>query len=565
MNSRTIDPDLLAEWLLTFSSEVISQLKNVEKFEDAASVRRIHKWTFVVLQDVLPDFIFIDSHNADMRRRFKTLQSLKNRIFLFMPQPVVEFLQQGLLIRKIYNFIAYHFTKVSAYYHTENDTVPLVFERFLAADSEKLRAASRSYLAQHPELASRTAADCFKLQTEVDAVFLSKLFPTTWLGIIGSLDKSGLRMGWMGDEEGPIPCRGYSNTSVKNLTIPCFSRDFLSILSLLFAARETTFLVNIESYFHAQWDIDRTAAMYLFNAALFRAAKSVRGEGAGKLCALMYDGIKPVIHVDGRGDAAEFYYKNMATSADLMVYNSNTPDFHDFIVNATNKAIPAAFAYRIQTITPEQASAPVHRLPYRPGEELHIACISVALSEFHEPSRDAVTEFLRKLIVSRGVVFHYYCDTASPGLKKFKKEATMEELEHIVFHPVIRDQSQLIQELQSYHLGFTPFDHNAFAIGIAGLKNRFYKDALSAFWQSTIATSFHVYSAAGLPIVAPRGCSGIERFVPSECILKASLSEIPYLAERIYAMDYQRIMDAASANRQAYTHPHLEDFLEKIK
>ena len=89
-----------------------------------------------------------------------------------------------------------------------------------------------------------------------------------------------------------------------------------------------------------------------------------------------------------------------------------------------------------------------------------------------------------------------------------------------------------LTELEQYHLGITMFDHALFARAIVAARNRFYGDAMAAYVDSTVATSWLVYASAGLPIATNRWARGINNFVPEDCVFRLTLSELPNLANR---------------------------------
>ena len=128
------------------------------------------------------------------------------------------------------------------------------------------------------------------------------------------------------------------------------------------------------------------------------------------------------------------------------------------------------------------------------------------LSEFREPSRDAVTSYVEQICRS-GIHFHYFCNQNSPAVIAFERSLG-DAKKYFHIEPIEKDQKRLVKKLSKFHFGFNPSDHRPFAEGISKLDDRFYQDALSMFMQSTIGTSFLVYASAGLPVLLPRWCTG---------------------------------------------------------
>jgi hypothetical protein len=438
------------------------------------------------------------------------------------------------------------------------------YRRFLGMDRDALTAIVSRYFDEHRDELQKLErfAESQKIRRP-DIVWLSENFQLPWMGSFEGLARASVRVAWIGSRNLENP-HGYGDAAAGDIKFDTHITPFPFVLTLLGLLEEPTYLINAHMYFPWNFDLERYAVTCMLCIAFFEAAKKVRGPQAGKLCVLQYDAIKPISEVAGNGNAAEHFYKRLATTVDAIVYNSNVPSYHTFLEGALGRSIPAAHLYRTQPISPERLKAKQHRRPYVPHKELHVGCVTVQLADFGEPSRDPLAIYMKRFIGAPGVRFHYYCEPERESILRLKREAPREFLDNIEFHPIIRAPGSLVAELEQYHLGVTMFDHALFARAIAASGNRFYGDALAAYVDSTIATSWLVYASAGLPIATNRWCRGLNTFVPESCIFRLTLSELPNLASRVFQSDFASIMDEAEKNRSRLANLDIGDFVSKI-
>ena len=446
----------------------------------------------------------------------------------------------------------------------EEPEVERDYRRFLGMDREAFTSIVSKYFAERRDELHKLErfAELQKIKRP-DIVWLSENFQLPWMGSLDGLAQASVRVAWIGSRNLENP-HGYGDAAAGDIKLDTHITPFPFVLTLLGLLEEPTYLINAHMYFPWNFDLERYAVTCMLCIAFFEAAKKVRSPQAGKLCVLQYDAIKPISEVAGNGNAAEHFYKRLATTVDAIVYNSNVPSYHTFLEGALGRRIPAAHLYRTQPIRPERLVAKQRRRPYVPHKELHVGCVTVQLADFGEPSRDSLAINMKRFIGAPGVRFHYYCEPERESILRLKREAPREFLDNIEFHPIIRDPRSLVAELEQYHLGITMFDPEVFARAIAGARNRFYSDALTAYVESTVATSWLVYGSAGLPVATNRGCLGINMFIPESCVLRLTLSELPNLAERVFRSDHQATMDEAERNRSKLAKPDVSDFVTKI-
>lgn len=548
---------------------LIAMRNNVQllpELDDPGADAAVKQWVQLLLDTVYPDLQRALSKNLSSAQktsiRYNTDASLarvKQALFSFLPNSFVLRLKSSHMVRRLYAGLMFRVTGSPKYKAAGVAPTPDALSAFLGASDEEIASAAKIVV-------SRLYGDGSEISDFKDSlgdarnavVFVSHVFPTTWNGIAAMLNDAGATTAWLGSLDERL-VGGYSTLETREIeTQNKLIVSFPLVLAAIAELGDATVLINLEAYFHADWDGERAAVQYMFLSAILESVASFR-EGQGKVCSILYDAIKPINRLNGTGGTAEYFYKKFVQQSEMLVYNSNSSAFHDFLKSACPDVPEAAYLFR-QPAAPDGPRT--RRLSYRAPDEIHVACISVSLGEQPEPSRDAVPDAVRQLLGS-GVHFHYYCDSNNPGVRQFIRSLPSESRSLLHLHPIVRDQRTLISQLEAYHLGFTPFDHGAFADGIAKLESRFYKDALNAFWQSTIATSFLVYAAAGLPILVPRGCQGVREFVDEDCIVRSSLSEIPHLTRTLERLDFDAVMARADDQRGGlFSSEHVRRFLE---
>lgn len=438
------------------------------------------------------------------------------------------------------------------------------YRRFVSMDRDALMTIVSRYFSERCEELQRLEQFVEDQKSKKpDIIWVSENFQLPWMGSFEGLARERVKVAWIGSRNLEDP-QGYGDAAAGDIAFDTHITPFPFVLALHGLLQEPTYLINAHMYFPWNFDLERYAVTCMLCVAFFEAAKKVRSSRAGKLCALQYDAIKPISDVIGNGNSTEYFYKRLATTVDATIYNSNVPSYHTFLEGVLGHSVPAAHLYRSQPIRPESLKTRQQRRTYIPRRELHVGCVTVQLADFGEPSRDPLAIYMKRFIASPGVRFHYYCDPERESILRLKREAPKEFLDNIEFHRIIRDPGSLVAELEQYHLGVTMFDHALFARAIAASGNRFYGDALAAYVDSTIATSWLVYASAGLPIATNRWCRGLNSFVPESCIFRLTLSELPNLASRVFQSDFNLIMDQAEANRAKLAHPDLSRFIREI-
>lgn len=438
----------------------------------------------------------------------------------------------------------------------EADAKPL----YAFSPDDIARLASRLVETQQPglveglELAHRLDADSRPVH-----VFVTHLFPTTWSPLVNALNERGVHTVWCGIDD-PQESEGYGvletplvrTTTHANLT-------FLGVIVFLCATQRCQILMSGECFYGSNWNAEDTTVLYSLLSSVLATMRKLR-TAEKNLNLIMYDGLKPINAAgSSENNAITHYYKHLMKQGDRIIYNSNTDLLGSFNRYSIPLETPRLHFYRYSE-PPKQSK---RRIDFQGGKNIHLACITVCLGEFGEPSRDAVTGYVRDIIRS-GIHFHYYCIAHHPVILQFKRDLG-EYGEFLHLHPIIKDQSKLVEDLHQYHAGFNPSDHVPFAHGISSLHDRFYQDGMSVFLQSTIGTSFLVYAAAGLPVLLPRGCVGATQLL-GDVALPVIFAEMANLRTLLQECDLERRMalaDATSANAQIQT--HIDRYLDFVK
>jgi hypothetical protein len=387
-------------------------------------------------------------------------------------------------------------------------------------------------------------------------VFLTHLFPTTWSPLVRALNDRGCHTVWCGTEDAKTS-EGYGVLETSRIgTTTTSILSFLGVLIFLCSTRRTQILVSGECFYGSNWNAEDTTVLYTLLSCVLSTARKHRAR-PGNLTLLMYDGLKPIHVSETKSNAAiTHYYKRLMNMGDRIIYNSNTDLLGSFNQYAIPLATPRLHFFRYS----EAPVAPKPRIDWQNGQNIHMACITVCLGEFGEPSRDKVSEYVRS-IVMQGIHFHYYCITQHPVIQAFHRSLG-DYGQFLHLHRIIKDQTKLVEDLHQYHVGFNPSDHVPFAHGISSVSDRFYQDAMATFLQSTIGTSFLVYAAAGLPVMLPRGCTGATQLLGNIAI-PIVFSEMHQIKSVLQECDLPRRLVIADAEApKVHIDTHMHRFLD---
>ncbi len=438
------------------------------------------------------------------------------------------------------------------------DVDPKPLHRFgrddIAALARRLAESHRSSLFEGWALARRLDQE----KRDVH-IFVTHVFPTTWAPLVRALNEHDIHTVWCGiDDPREVDGYGVLETPMVGTTTRAIL-SLVGVLAFLCSIERCRIMMSGECFYDSNWNAESTTVLYSLVSSVMKTVRRMRPT-KNNLNLIMYDGLKP-INAAGSSEnkAITYYYKRLMGLGDRIIYNSNTELLGSFNQYAIPITTPRIHFYRYS----EAPVSPKPRIDIHGGRNIHLACITVSLGEFGEPSRDQVSNYVRGIIRS-GIHFHYYCMTDHPAILKYK-EGLGEYGGFLHLHPIIKDQTKLVEELHQYHAGFNPSDHVPFAHGIASLHDRFYQDGMSVFLQSTIGTSFLVYAAAGLPVLLPRGCVGAAQLL-GDVAIPVIFSEMGNLRSLLQDCGLERRLALADANRaNVHIGTHIERYLDFLR
>ena len=453
--------------------------------------RQVKKLIFDVLESQsssLTNFLLshsdVSSKDAINARSRVALKRLVNQHVSFGTK---EYLAQFRVIRKLYqNLTSSSAVQSSSTRQDEQSLADIFFDLDMTSIAE---------IADEIKKSIPNTDELKNTIDKSDILLISHLFPTTWAPMIGSLQGMKKKVCWIGNRR-ISHSSGYGVYNDKEIpTDYILTRDIFSLIET-FPTTDKPILISGESFIGTSWKPVRVVAMYCLMASF---VQSIRNKSASKNTTLiLYDALKPIASHAELGLSLSLSYEKLLNSADRLIFNSNTEIMAEYLSNAYKHGKPALHFYRYTNHIP--------RKNYFQNKEIHIVGITVCLAEFDEPSRNNISKYILDLL-NQKLHFHYYCDTKSNTVKNFIGSLTADQKKYFHPHAINKNQHQLLDEISQFDFGLNPSDQRAIAKGIASLEDRAYVDALELFWHSTIATSFLVYAAAGLPVILPRGCT----------------------------------------------------------
>jgi hypothetical protein len=388
-------------------------------------------------------------------------------------------------------------------------------------------------------------------------IFVSHIFPTTWNPLLRELSLNGIDCVWVGNRkiENSASYGVLGNDEI-HASEKCIL-DFFEILLGLVKTKDSKILISAESFIGANWTSYRVVALYCLLASLLKTLSDLSLEQNKSFYLMLYDALKPVSSSSNVGNALSICYKKLLENSNGLIFNSNTQSMSDFIRNSYGIKKPFIHYYRYAEFSKKV------RLP-KNKKEFHVVCITVCLTEFEEPSRDNISFAIRDILKS-GVHLHYYCDPKARAVKKFTDSLDSVTKSYFHVHRINKNHGELLNEISKFDFGLNPSDHVALSKGISSLSDRNYADALDVFWQSTIATSFLVYAAAGLPVILPRGCSGAVKLL-GHLAIPINPSEYQNINQILNNFIDEQVESVSSIDTSVFTHKQqikkLLEFLE---
>jgi hypothetical protein len=398
----------------------------------------------------------------------------------------------------------------------------------------------------------------FKKVDEKKCVVISSVFSSTWAPTFSALGDAG----WVcAAVMGGYTQSGYGSLEKKDVpTKYQYCHDLFSALVFIAKSDSYPILLNAESYYSASFDALRAATCYIFISVMSNSIFALHPEGRNDLCYLMYDGLKPVFQNQQgiKNQLSEAYSRYMKVP-EKIIYQSNTKAFGDFVEN-TYAVVAKRLHFPRYSI---EGKNPKPRMTFgASNDEYHMACITSCLDGSLDACRSGSQNAVR-MILDQRVHFHYYNADSKEILEGFIGSLSLESRPFFHSHPVIMDQEELVNELHQYHIGFNPADYlDMFSFIVALEDDRKYQDGMRQYLQSTVATSYLTYAAAGLPtltLLEPK-----KLFLETILFLtKSELENIKAYLKKLDLIDLCRKADEIKLKAYAENHIHeLIDFIE---
>lgn len=370
-------------------------------------------------------------------------------------------------------------------------------------------------------------------------ILLSQYFNTTVIPTFSSLQKKGMKVIWLG---GMSQNKGYAIVDESYAPVEAaFFLTFDQLIRVLSKADLTgkKILLNVESYIHPQWDMKRAAICYLVGKALTDVIHN--GSPSAKVVQMLYDPIKGGVKSCEWSSYTEASYKKMMQSAQGVIYSSSVEEMGQFVENAVIPDVPRLHFYRYGYASPA--------LEEERYSGLHLALVSMILSEFEEPSRSPLAN-VAKQILAQGIHIHYYGGHSSAS-EKFIKSLPKTHKAYFIVHDPIREPQKLVESIRRCHGGFALSYHQMFYNIAMHSESLFMQEAMKMFATTSVATSSLVYAAAGLPILSSRDFWGYQRLYENS-LYQMEYSEIIRLKDIMQSEFWQGLMTSAWKNKEKY-------------
>jgi hypothetical protein len=390
---------------------------------------------------------------------------------------------------------------------------------------------------------------------------ISSAIPPTWSPTFSELKQRGWKIAYV------IPysienSESYGCLSTNEITSgKVYAHRILG--AMIFAAKmqNQPVLLNGESYHFVDFFSDRCVRMNLVLSCMITAIKKNRDNASKNLILLMYDGLKPVSKLCSElNQELSKYYSKLLHLPDKIIFNSNAEPFGDYLENTYGMNVPRLhflrYSANVKDLLPRFGFG-------QSGDEFHIVTITGTFAGHLCTSRFQTHNMVRH-ILEQGMHFHSYAGESQEVIDRFLETVKPEYRRFLHIHPTNRNQEELVRELHQYHVGFNGSDHMQFSEGIATLKDRKYADGIFMYMQTTYATSFLVYAAAGLPILIPRFCNiAVDNF--EKFSIPISLSEFANIKAYLKKSNLQQLcQDYTELQPKGQVTEYIDKFEEFI-
>lgn len=406
---------------------------------------------------------------------------------------------------------------------------------------------------------ANSAVSSFRKLNENKCVFVTHLFGPTWHPTLNALKNKNWKIVCFLQHDvklgmGSPGCVETTKIGADQVYI----NNFLGALYFMVKVNNSPLLFSGENYHNPNWNAINCVLLYLNISAILNTYQKYKDKFASNCFLLLYDGLKPVLENNKliKNDLSKFYKKYLM-SADKLIFNSNAERFGDYVENNYLINKPRLHFYRLcETLSDKKKQ----RLSFgKNNDEFHIVSItSFCNRNICAARKDTYKAVLS--IINQNIHFHYYHDDDKNEINWFRSLIPKDKQHLFHTHDIIMDQQKLIDELHQYHAGFNGSDFLAFTAAIETLEDKKYQTGLINFMLSTFGTSFHVYTAAGVPPILCGMCTDSQEYYKNFSI-NMNLTDIDNLKNYLIKIDLKNMCE----NYKQYSHKaNIQLHIEKL-
>jgi hypothetical protein len=257
-----------------------------------------------------------------------------------------------------------------------------------------------------------------------------------------------------------------------------FQLNFAEMVEVLKTNKRAPVIINYQRLFSINRDMRDCLYLMAYSVALVKLTSAntiIHLYDLYNLCLSGFSMEAPLFRL----------YEAMLLAADAILCNSDPLDVFEKYL-PSGKPVISLLRYPPRS----QATAKAEEGPFT------IVMITGFLGEHDDPTR--MTERAVRSLLGQGAHVHYYSNNARA--KEFKQLADGEFPGQFHLHDPIADQSELVQEISRYDVGWLVIDMRPFTGLEVHFSSPFAKDLGRIFHLVSFATAGLLYGAAGLPI-----------------------------------------------------------------
>ena len=331
--------------------------------------------------------------------------------------------------------------------------------------------------------------------------------------------------------------------------LPFENKYILNINQILkFADRinKGTVLIHSEGFLNPQFEGFKTLCSYVYPLILLRKIKT-------KKYFFLYDLVKPFYKNYKYEKEFVKIYKEMLSSSDGLILNSNTDEAVGFLKYSLGLNLPmmSYFRYNFE----------IQKKQEKLQDGFHIVMVGGFLDDVGDEMR-TVSQYARE-ILSQGLHLHYYASTF--GAKAFRDSLSEEQRKYFHLEKTIMDQNELLYDISKYHAGWMVHNTQKISDMISQANDQFLKDVLYMFLVTTVPSAVLLFGSAGLPMFLNRSMHGLLEKYPKECFIPMELSETVGLTDMIDDIEWEeRYKRTQEYARLFTTEFNIKEFIEFI-